>query len=110
MTRTLETIYSEWKDLDRHADTLPDAESEKWTATLRKMDALEIEMRQHPATTLREAAMKLEPLMVNSERDPNFTGIVEDLRAHLAPAERVEKVCPSFVFCARGSAIPQAAE
>jgi len=110
MTRTLETIYSEWKALNRHADTLPDANTEEWTATLRKMNALETEMRQHPATTLREAAMKAEPWMMNTERDPNFTGIIEDLRTHLSPAERVENVCPDFAYCARASAAMQSAE
>jgi len=100
MKRTLEIIHAEWIALNRVADAL-DADNPEWSATIDKMDALEIEMRAHPARTLREAAMKAEPWMLNTQRDINFTGIIEDLRTHLAPPERVAKPCPDFVYCAR---------
>lgn len=100
MPRTLETIFAEWKALDTAYAAMAD-ESPELDRAYKRMNALEIEMRDHPARNMREAAMKLEPYFVNTERDPNFTGVLEDLRAHLEPSERVVETCPDFTYCAR---------
>lgn len=99
MPHTLETIFAEWKALET-ASAAMDSGPE-WNRTYDAMCTLEAEMRSHPARSLREAAMKLEPWLLNTDRDPNATGVIEDMRRHLFPHERVSQVCPGFAYCAR---------